>query len=260
MRSTAALSAPFLRSMSLLRERVTSGEFPFTLPFLAGGEFRLEFERPVTFLVGENGSGKSTLLEAIAEQCGFSPQGGHSEHRLSHRFRRPEDDHEEEGERSSLSRALRMAWKPRVTNGLFFRAESFFGVARYLDREGSRQYRGTNLHGLSHGESVLAFLDTRVEDDERNIVLLDEPEAALSPERQMALVTLLHRWHRSGRVQAIVATHAPIVMAYLGAIILSLDGDTIRPIEFRDTNHYRRLKSFLDAPERYLRRLLDDEA
>ena len=258
MKSTAALSAPFLRSMTLLPERATPGRFPFTLPFLARAEFRLEFERPVTFLVGENGSGKSTLLEAIADQCGFSPHGGHSEHRLSHR---PRDLENDEGDgQISLSRALRMAWKPRVTNGLFFRAESFFDLALYLDRVGSRTYRGTNLHGLSHGESVLAFLDTRVEDDKRNIVLLDEPEAALSPERQMALVTLLHRWHRSGRVQAIIATHAPIVMAYPEAIILSLDGDTIQPIEFRETNHYRRLKSFLDAPERYLWRLLEDEA
>jgi predicted ATPase len=248
--------------MALLPDRTSPGRFPFTLPFLAGGDFRLEFERPITFLVGENGSGKSTLLEAIveaiADHCGFSPHGGHSEHRLSHRFRSAEGDAEEQ--QTALSAALRMAWKPKVANGLFFRAESFFDVARYLDRVGSRQYRGRDLHALSHGESVLAFLDTRVEEDERNIVLLDEPEAALSPERQMALVTLLHRWHRSGRVQAIIATHAPIVMAYPEATILSLDGDEIRPIAFRDTNHYRRLKSFLDAPERYLRRLLEDEA
>ena len=258
MKPTAALSAPFLRSIALLPERAALGRFPFTLPFLAAGAFRLDFEHPITFLVGENGSGKSTLLEAIAAQCGFSPHGGHSEHRLSHRFQQPES---EDGEQEiPLSAALRMAWKPKVTNGLFFRAESFFDVARYLDRVGSRQYRGRNLHSLSHGESVLAFLDGRVEEDERNIVLLDEPEAALSPERQMALLVLLHRWHRSGRVQAVIATHAPIVMAYPEAVILSLDGDTIRPIEFRNTNHYRRLKSFLDAPERYLRRLLEDEA
>ena len=257
MKPTAALSAPFLRSIALLPERAAPGRFPFTLPFLAGGEFRLDFERSIAFLVGENGGGKSTLLEAIAAQCGFNPHGGHSEHRLSHRFEQPEG---EGGEQEiTLSAALRMAWKPKVTNGLFFRAESFFDVARYLDRVGSRQYRGRNLHSLSHGESVLAFLDTRIEEDERNIVLLDEPEAALSPERQMALVALLHRWHRSGRVQAIIATHAPIVMAYPEAVILSLDGDTIRPIEFRDTSHYRRLKSFLDAPERYLRRLLEDD-
>ena len=258
MPATAILKAPFLKAIDLLPERASFGRFPFTLPFLAGGDFRLDFDRPITFLVGENGSGKSTLLEAIAEHCRFSPHGGHSEHRLSHRFRSVESD-EEESE-IALSAALRMAWKPKVTNGVFFRAESFFDVARYLDRVGSRQYRGRDLHALSHGESVLAFLDSRVEEDERNIVLLDEPEAALSPERQMALVTLLHRWHRSGLVQAIIATHAPIVMAYPEATILSLDGDEIRPIAFRDTNHYRRLKSFLDAPERYLHRLLEDEA
>src|SRR5512135_71915 len=129
MKPRSALTAPFLKSMALLPERASPERFPFTLPFLAGGDFRLDFDRPITFLVGENGSGKSTLLEAIADRCGFSPHGGHSEHRLLHRFRDVEGDDEKN---IALSAALRMAWKPKVTNGLFFRAESFFDVARYL--------------------------------------------------------------------------------------------------------------------------------
>jgi predicted ATPase len=235
-------------------ERAAPGRFPFTLPFLAGGDFRLDFAQAITFLVGENGTGKSTLLEAIAAHCGFNPQGGGS----THYFSREREDGEEPPPERVLAGALRLSWKPKVTNGLFFRAESFFNLATYLDEVGSRRYGARELHALSHGEAFFGFLQNRLSEHERNIVLLDEPEAALSPTRQMAFLALLHRWHRAGTVQAIIATHAPMLMAYPEATILSLDGGAIQPVALRETNHFRSFKSFLEAPERYLRRLLDE--
>jgi predicted ATPase len=254
MRSRSVLASPFLRSVGLLRERITPDEFPFTLPFLANGESRIDFDRPITFLVGENGSGKSTLLEALAAHCGFHSQGGsrdHAEHR-------GDIGEEREPPARVLARALRFGWKPKVTNGFFFRAESFFQVAARLDAFSPGAYGERELHAQSHGESFLSLFRDRFGDRSNCVYLMDEPEAALSPERQLAFLALLHRWHRSRRVQAIIATHAPMLMAYPEATILSLDSGTIEPIAFRDTNHYRRMKSFLDAPERYVRALLKD--
>jgi len=255
MRPRSALSSPFLRSIELPRDRVTKGEFPFTLPIFTQDEFRIEFERPITLLVGENGSGKSTLLEALAAHCGFHSSGGSRDH-VEHRAE-TEEDHEPPAR--VLARALRFGWKPKVTHGFFFRAESFFQVATRLDAFSPGSYGGRELHAQSHGESFLSLFLDRFGNNRNCVYLIDEPEAALSPERQLAFLTLLHRWHRSRRVQAIIATHAPMLMAYPEAAILSLDGGAVEPVAFRDTNHYRRMKSFLDAPERYVRAILDAE-
>jgi len=253
MRSASVQKAPFLQAIELMPERVAAGRFPFTIPFLAQGAFRLDFDRPITFLVGENGTGKSTLLEAIAYHCGFHPRGGSRDH-VSVRASEVADDPPAD---KALAAALRFAWRPKVTNGFFFRAESFFEVATRLDHFSPGAYGERELHSQSHGESFLSLFRDRFGDHANCIYLMDEPEAALSPQRQMAFLTLLHRWHGSRRVQAIIATHAPMLMAYPGAAILSLDGDAIEPVPFRDTNHYRRLRRFLDAPERYLEQLLD---
>ncbi|SRR5579875_14357 len=245
-RASAAITSPFLRSVELPPERIVAGEFPFTLPIFAKPGFRIDFTQPITFLVGENGTGKSTLLEAIAVQSGFSRGGGARDHRIA----APGDD--------TLHRSLRLAWRPKAPHGVFFRAESFFDLANYLDREGSRRYGDRDLNAMSHGEAFLGFFQHRFEFDERAIFLLDEPEAALSPTRQMAFLALLHRWHRSGRAQAIIATHAPMILAYPHATILSLDRGEVRAVAYRATEHYRIYRSFLAEPERYLRHLLDD--
>jgi predicted ATPase len=252
MRPRSVLSSPFLRSIELQHDRVAAGEFPFTLPFFTRGEFRIEFKRPITFLVGENGSGKSTLLEALAAHCGFHSSGGSRDH-VEHR------GEDRASPARVLAGALRFGWKPKVTHGFFFRAESFFQVATRLDAHSPGSYGGHELHAQSHGESFLSLFLDRFGDERTCIYLMDEPEAALSPERQLAFLALLHRWHGSGRVQAIIATHAPMLMAYPEATLLSLDGSAIEPIALRDTNHYRRMKSFLDEPERYIRAILDVE-
>jgi len=245
-RRQAALAAPFLRSVELIREHIVAGEFPYTLPIFAASHFRIDFTLPITFFVGENGSGKSTLLEAIAVQSGFSRGGGARDHRIA----APGDE--------TLHRALRLGWKLKVGAGVFFRAESFFNLASYLDAVGSRRYGDRDLNQMSHGEAFLGFFKHRFETDERTIFLLDEPEAALSPTRQMAFLTLLHQWHRSGRAQAIIATHSPVILAYPHATILSLDGGEVHEIAYQATEHYRTYRAFLADPERYLRHLLDD--
>src|SRR6185436_18437899 len=175
----------FLRSVRIKEEREVPDAFPFNLPAVRGKNFALEFSSPVTFFVGENGSGKSTVLEAIAIACGFNPAGGSQQNIYD--FQPTE---------SSLASALRLSWSQKMNRGFFLRAESFFNFASYLEQSQKEQpqfnwyapYGGESLHAMSHGESFLALLKNRFKN---GIFLLDEPEAALSPTRQLAFLTLL---------------------------------------------------------------------
>jgi len=250
--SKIGLAPPFLKRITLLPNQVVRAQFPFTrFPRLLADNFTLKFSKSITFFTGENGTGKSTVLEAIAKLCGFHIGGGGSEHQLH-----------ETAERSAsfLADALRPSWLPKVSKGFFFRSDTFAEVARYLDNVGvSREIDGRRLHEQSHGESLLSVFANRFGTKERCIYLLDEPENALSPTRQLSFLRLLRDWERSGNVQAIVATHSPIIMSYPGATILSFDGDAIEAIEYKDTEHYRVTRAFLGDPERYLRKLFDDK-
>jgi predicted ATPase len=223
----------------VIRER-----YPFSIPAFSRG-IDLDLRASVTFFVGENGSGKSTLLEAIAERCGFNPEGGGRDHRFATR--------EEESE---LAAALRLSWLPKVTDGFFLRAESFFNFASYLEEVGSNlhRYGGRSLHAQSHGESFLALFANRFE---KGVYILDEPEAALSPRRQLSLLKLIHDLETSGRAQFLISTHSPILMSYPRGVILSLDGEGIREVPFRETDHYRITREFLNEPERFLKHLFD---
>ncbi len=232
-------AGPFLRRVTGLPERMDAARHPFNLMAFSQG-IDLELRSPVTFLVGENGSGKSTLLEAIAEACGFNPEGGNRDHHYA-----------TYGERSPLARALRLSWLPKVTEGFFLRAESFFNFATYIEQVSNLlPYGGKSLHEQSHGEAFLALFEHRFE---QGIYLLDEPEAALSPQRQLTFLRILHDLEQSGHAQFLIATHSPILLSYPGAALYSLDGDAIRPIAYRDTEHYRLTRDFLNAPERYHR-------
>ena len=244
---------PFLREVRLESARLAPGQFPATVPVFAR-DLRLSFPTAVTMLVGENGSGKSTLLEALAFHCGFDLEGGNRNHRV-----RPLSVTEELlQEPPPLAAAAKLSWAPKITQGFFLRAESFFNFASYIDRlaeddpRAFARYGGRSLHAQSHGESFLSLFENMFEN---GIYLLDEPEAALSPQRQLAFLTILHQLASSGRAQFIIATHSPIILAYPGAQIYSFDGGQIAPIAFRDTEHYRVTKGFLDAPERYFRHL-----
>ncbi len=252
MTSLSPLQAPFLKMITLLPERADVGRFPFDrFAHLLDDEFSLSFERPVTFLVGDNGTGKSTILEAIAGLCGFNPGGGSSDHLL---------DRSVERGPSLLAEALRPSWLPKVSKGFFFRADTFAEVAGYIDEVGSPAVQGGQQLDLqSHGEAFFAVFAERFGTRERCMYLLDEPENALSPSRQLAFLRLLREWEQSGNAQMIIATHSPILMSYPGAVILAFDGATIEPMEYEDTEHYRVTKGFLSNPERYYSELFSDE-
>jgi len=243
---TTLMGSPFLTRISLREDRVEPDAHPFDLPFLSNG-LDLGISSPVTFFVGENGSGKSTLLEAMSWNTGFGSQGGNRDHRYS------EDD-----TGRALGRALLLSWRQKVAGGFFMRAETFFNFATYLETVGSsfRAYGGRSLHKQSHGEAFLAVFQNRFED---GLYLLDEPEAALSPQRQLAFLGILHELTRKGAAQFMIATHSPILLAFPGATILSFDEDGINPIAYQDTDHYRITRGFLEAPERYFRHLFDDD-
>ncbi|MCJ8269036.1 MAG: AAA family ATPase [Psychrosphaera sp.] len=239
--------APYLRHIATLEDRCDPTRYPFNIRAFEGG-IDLKLDTKVTFLVGENGSGKSTLLEALAEHCGFHADGGNRDH---HR--------EVFSERSDFAHALRLSWLPKATEGFFMRAESFYNFATYLDEVSDlRAYGGKSLHQQSHGESFLSLFDNRFE---QGIYLLDEPEAALSPQRQLSFLKIIHDLATPGHAQFLIATHSPILLSYPGATIYSLDGDSIAPIDYCDTDHYRLTRDFLNAPERYHRHLFaaDDE-
>jgi len=242
----------FLLELALERHKIADpAAFPFTIPAIAALD-RLKFSHPVTFLIGENGAGKSTLLEAIAVACGLNPEGGSRNFRFSTR-----DSH------SGLHTALRLTRSPRrLYDSYFLRAESYFNVAteiEALDREpGGRKiitsYGGKSLHEQSHGESFFALFMNRLGPE--GLYLLDEPEAALSPTRQLSFLSRLHQLAGAGS-QFIIATHSPILMAYPDADIFLLADGPPRRIDYHDTEHYTVTRNFLTRTEPMLDILLD---
>lgn len=211
----------------------------------------LTFEKPVTFFVGENGSGKSTLLEGIAVACGFNPEGGTKNYSFS-----TYDSHSELHEAIRLTRGFK---KPR--GSYFLRAESFYNVASkaedYRDGESMEiyyaRYGGKSLHQRSHGESFLALVQGNFV--EEGLYILDEPETALSPQRQLTLLLEIDRLAKSG-AQFIIASHSPILLGLPDAQILSFDDGQIHPCDYLDTESYRVTEMFINNREYFLKRLL----
>jgi len=247
------LSPQFLRSIRLVREEVPSfDEYPFSLPAVRQ-LYELSLHPSVTYLVGENGSGKSTLLEAVAIAAGFNAEGGSMNFAFSTR-----------ASHSKLHRYLRLSrGYKRPRDGYFLRAESFYNLASEIDRLDEEpapappirsSYGGKSLHGLSHGESFMALLTERLSG--AGIYIFDEPEAALSPSRQMAALARMHRLINKG-AQFIIATHSPILMAYPDAQIFLVGNETMRPIAYRDTDHFTLTREFLNDHERMLRHLIE---
>ena len=233
--------APFLQNVRTLPEKIDPATYPFTIPAFSRG-IDLTFTSAVTFFVGENGSGKSTLLEALAEGCGFNPEGSRRDH---HR--------ETAAGRSPLLEALRLTWRPKVTKGFFLRAESFYNFATYIEGVSDMgAYGGKSLHAQSHGESFLALFAHRFD---QGVFVLDEPEAALSPQRQLSFLKIIHDLAAAGRAQFLIATHSPIILAYPGAVLFSLDGNAIEEIAYRDTKHFLITRDFLSSPERFFKHL-----
>jgi predicted ATPase len=245
MKLSQKASAPFLRRIAIVSAKVDPTRHPFNVEALRGLD--LELRSRVTFFVGENGSGKSTLLEAVAQCCGFNLQGGGRDHQV-HTEANPDD----------LAGALRLSWLPKATDGFFMRAESFFNFTSYIDQISTLQrYGGRRLGEQSHGESFLALFLNRFD---RGIYVLDEPEAALSPHRQLAFLKVIHDLEVTGQAQFLIASHSPILLAYPGATLLSLDGGPIHEVAYADTEHYKLTKAFLDSPERFFKHLFESSS
>jgi predicted ATPase len=246
------LPAPYLRRVWLDPSRVTDRDaYPFCLPLFSNGEFDLAFDRAVTIIVGENGTGKSTLLEGIAALAGYDEAGGGKGYRPL--------DHSRAIEvmGGSLARALRASWLPKITNGWFFRAESFFSVARYLDVAAlDANERPPDFLSHSHGEGFLRFFEERCR--RQGLFIFDEPESALSPTRQIAFVRLLRRMDDSGICQVIMATHAPILMAYPNARLLRLSKYGLESVTLEATEHFRLMREFCADPAAFLETVLTE--
>ena len=245
---------PYLKEISLKVDKVEDFDrYPFSIPAVKGLD-KMEFSPTVTFLVGENGSGKSTLIEAIAVAMGFNPEGGTKNFSFGTR-----NSHSKLHECLRLSKSI-----VRPKDGFFLRAESFFNVATNiedLDKEPGGppiidSYGGVSLHEQSHGESFLALVVNRFYGN--GLYILDEPEAALSPTRQLSVLSRMHQLLDQDS-QFIIATHSPILMAYPDAWIYQISDTGIERVEYEETEHYEVTRSFLSNPDRMLRELFRDD-
>jgi predicted ATPase len=247
-------SRNFLIRATLLRDQIPSlTDYPFSIPAI-GGLQQLTFDQPVTFFIDENGSGKSTILESIAVALGLNPEGGSRNFNFTTRV-----------SHSGLRQYLRLSRSPRrVRDSYFLRAESYFNVATQieaLDEEplgGAKiiaSYGGRSLHEQSHGEAFFALLMNRFRGD--GFYVLDEPEAALSPSRQLAFLARLHDLVRQG-CQFLIATHSPILMAYPHATIYLLADGPPRLVNYRETGHFTVTRNFLMRTDKMLDVLLAD--
>ena len=249
-----------LKSLTLLRERIADPTvYPFSVPAIASLT-RLDFHSRVIFFAGENGTGKSTLLEAIAAHIGFGREGGNRNFNFetsgSSRATEP------------LSRALRLSFDKRTGEGFYFRAESLFNVATHLDELDSQDtggllllpvldsYGGISLHSRSHGETFFTVLDHKFR--RSGLFLLDEPEAALSPQRQLSFLILIHDTLRDHKdAQFIISTHSPILLGYPGAQIISFD-DALHEIPYEKTASMQIVRRFTTDRENFLDELFRD--
>ncbi|MEJ2883720.1 AAA family ATPase [Pedobacter sp. GR22-6] len=242
---------PFLSKISL--PKVPLDHYPFSIPAFRDG-LEIKLRSNVTLFVGENGSGKSTLLEGLAERCGFNLRGGNRNHNTN-------TGHKFDGYESPLTKLIELQWIPKVvSNGFFMRAESFFNFADYIDelaKEDGRilqAYGGKSLHEQSHGESFFALFANQFD---RGIYILDEPEAALSPNRLMTFMSLIHQLEMSGKAQFIIATHSPMLLCYPNSTIFSFTDEGLKQVCYEETEHYQLTRNFLENPDNYFRHLFE---
>jgi predicted ATPase len=245
----------FVHSVELLRDKEgwDAKAYPFSLPVVRGWD-RLFFHPKVTFFVGENGSGKSTLIEALAVASGFNPEGGSKNFNFS-----------THASHSALHDYLRLARSPRRRrDGYFLRAESYFNVASEIERLDKEPggpkiidyHGGRSLHAMSHGQSFMALLEHRFNGN--GLYILDEPEAALSPNRQLGFLARLHELVGQ-KSQFIIATHSPIILAYPNAAIYELTDNGVLPVEYEELEHVQVTRNFLNRTQMFLDTLLSDE-
>ena len=246
------ISSQYVSRITLRRDKVESFDrYPFSLPALRSME-QIDLHPKMTYFIGENGSGKSTLLEAIAVSLGFNAEGGTKN--FSFGTRR---SHSELHEYLRVAKGVR---RPR--DGFFLRAESFFNVATEIERLDDEpggppiinSYGGRSLHEQSHGESFLALMTERF--GGQGLYILDEPEAALSPQRQLAVLSRIHDLILDNS-QFIIATHSPILMAYPDACIYQCGNGGVSQVAYEDTEHFQVTRDFLSNPQRMLQILME---
>lgn len=235
----------FIRGVEIDWSRIDEYSYLREIEALSGVE-SIEFTRPVTFFVGENGSGKSTLLEAIAVAHGFNPEGGTKNYLFS-----TYDSH------SELHGVLRVikGWR-REQFGYFLRAESFYNVATKEEDYVDPAHPSKEYHKKSHGESFLALAQDNLR--ENSLYIMDEPEAALSPQRQLALLSEIHEYALRG-AQFLIATHSPILLGLPDALIYCFDQGRIHPCAYEETESYKITEMFINNRQSMLKRLLADE-
>lgn len=222
--------------------------YPFDLPLFRDPDFELNFTEPVTIIVGENGTGKSTLIEAIAGHSGYDEAGGGKGYApVNH-------DGALDKSGTDLGNAMRISWLPKVAYGWFFKAETFFSVARYLDRVSENP---PDFLSWSHGEGFVRFFEERMM--KQGIYFMDEPESALSPTRQLELLKILHKIQENKNSQVIMATHSPILMAVPNAQVLEITPRYIQEVDYRETKHFKMYQSFTVDPEGFVEDALRDE-
>jgi predicted ATPase len=238
---------PFLSTLKISNVS-DSNEYPFSIPILRNG-VQLEFNSVVTFIVGENGSGKSTILEAIADKAGYNKGGGNKNHLYDHY-----------STEASLYDFTTLGWVKKPFDGFFLRAESFYRFGQYLDdlaKESDKAlnaYGGKSLHHQSHGESFLTLFSNKFD---RGFFILDEPEAALSPMRQLTLINILFELVQNGNVQFIIATHSPILLTFPNSEIFNIVDGKIDKVNYDETEHFITSKNFINNPDAYLRHLAE---
>ena len=229
---------PFLRR---IEQRDKRPGYPYDVGLFQSGQFKLEFTRPVTCIVGDNGSGKSTLLEAIAAHCGFAEMGG------TQNFHRATPDWSEG--------FLRFSWSIKRRQGFYCRAEAFYAFATHLEEMAKDQnigpimyvpYGGKSLHDRSHGEAFLTTLSHRL--PAGGLFLLDEPEAALAPERLLQLMHLFKRAEAAQNAQLIIVTHNPLLMAYPGADLRLIVKNALYPVALHEIPHFKLMQQFYADP------------
>jgi predicted ATPase len=249
------LPPPFLKRATVNYDTFADkNAYPANVPVIAAGGFDLKFTRNVTILMGDNGIGKSSIIEAIAANCRFSLSGGNRNYVLLNT------------QTETLSRHMKFSWLPKITNGYFVRAEALLEfmdmVDEYRERGGFYDlydfFGGRSLKRQSHGQVFQQIFWNHVKDG--GIFVLDEPESALSPMRQLEFLRELYELDQSRKAQVIIATHSPLIMAYPHAQLLALTDKGVKEITFKDTLHFRLLHKFYKDPDYFMNDLFEESA
>lgn len=237
---------------SIVINKTNNEKFPFSMPIFKNG-LTINFTSPITFIVGENGTGKSTLLENIAYKVGFNILGGNKNHMYDDLSNR---------DNIKLCDEMKLSWRLKTSKGFFFRAESFFNFSSYLEdmalengRSMFTSYGGKSLKKQSHGESFLSLFKNNFKE---GLFILDEPEAALSVEKQLALISIIDNLAKNG-CQFIIATHSPILITCPNSQIFEIENNLLEQKQYQDTKQFQLYKNFINCPDRYIKYLIEGE-